>query len=279
VGTVLQTALKGVLDTLPDIQIPATLAQVKITPNEQIRTADRLTQRALHVQVGVLGQSLADVVLGEASVAASVVDCAAGETQDANDLTLACTDRRLVLTDVVANGNRVRLEGAADKALAGQTTAIRLNATGRTVARAVIQKDGSFAATAPMPPASIRATNSARYLATLNSERSLDLKLMRRMIVESTTAKNGKVTIVGRVVKPLAAPIAPVYLERRISCKKTERVGSAMPGADGRFRITADVPEGESAAVYRLTSRVRKTYSNPKTFPTYTLPRGINLLG
>ncbi len=37
------------------------------------------------------------------------------------------------------------------------------------------------------------------------------------------------------------------------------------------------IREPDSAAVYRLQTKVRKTRSNPKLYPTFTLPRGVNL--
>ena len=59
-----------------DLQSRRPLATVKITPAQQIREGNRLTQRALQVQVGLLGQQLVDLVIGEASVGFDAVDCA-----------------------------------------------------------------------------------------------------------------------------------------------------------------------------------------------------------
>lgn len=272
VGPLLQSAIRPVLDGIPDIQIPATLALVKITPNEQIREANKLTQRALHLQVGLLGQSLVDAVVGEATVREDSVNCAVDAP------VLECTKRRLVLTDVVPDGDRVQLEGVADKAFVGQTVDIVFRATEKTAAKAKVMPDGSFSATAAMPPKYLRDTNDARYQARIGSEESLDLKLMRRMVVDSMKASMGQVTIVGHLTGPLTRPLANVVVKRRISCKKMETVATLKPNRDGTFKISVAAPKDQSAAVYRLESEVLKVKTNPKAFETYTLPRGVNLL-
>lgn len=281
VGTVLQNAVKGVLASLPKISIPATLAQVKVTPGAQTKTADALTQQALRVQVSVAGQSLLDLVVGEAKVSSAGVACAKPTSADkpttASQAALQCTKRRLVLTDVLGSGRRVRLLGAADKALIGKKVGIFFRATGKRVATVTVRKDGSFSTTAPMPPASVRATNSARYQARYNKERSLDLKLQRRMVVQGVRTSKGKVTIRGKVTRPLGSPVQRITLTRRISCKTTEVVKRFKPKADGTFSVTVTAPKGGGAVVYRLGTKVRKTARNPKLFPTFTLPRAVEL--
>lgn len=278
-GPLLQAAIQPVLDALPDIQIPATLAQVKLTPNEQTRVGNRLTQRALHVEVSLLSQKLLDAVIGEASVSEDSVDCeVAVAPPGATELALECTKRRLVLTDVVPSGDKVRFEGVADKELVGKTVAIVFRATDKTVARVKVQPDGSFNGSAKMPPKSLRNTNDARYRAEIGGEESLDLKLMRRMTVTSMKAADGKVTIKGLLTRPLGNPLPSIVVSRRVSCTKSEKVAVVKPRSDGSFTVVVAAPEGQSAAVYRLSSRVQRTARNRKTFPTFTLPRGVNLV-
>ena len=279
VGPLLTAAIRTVLDTLPPIAIPATIAQVKVTPGTQARTADTLTQQALRVQVSVAGQSLADLVVGEARVSSAGVSCAAPADAGAAaaDLVLGCTKRRLVLTDVQQRGGRVRLLGVADRALAGRRIGIRFTHTGRTVARATVGADGAFRATAPIPARRLRSTNAARYQAVVGSERSLSLKLTRRMVLSGTRAAAGKVTLSGRVVRPLGRPVRTITVTRRVSCKRSEVVRRVAPSRTGAFRVTVDAPSGQLAAVYRLSTRVRRTSRNAKTFPTFTLPRAIEL--
>jgi hypothetical protein len=49
-----------------------------------------------------------------------------------------------------------------------------------------------------------------------------------------------------------------------------------MPRANGTFRIAVDVPAGQSAAVYRLRTKVRQSAASPRAVNTFTLPRGVN---
>ena len=277
-----RATLQQALDAIPDLQVPAALATVKVTPAQQIREGDRLTQRALQVQVDVLGQTLADLVIGEASVGgAGVCAMAAAPAAPgaATSAALQCTTRRLVLADVIPGRRRVRLLGYADQRYVGRTVDIVFTGTGRRVARARVRRDGSFAATAPLPPRAIRDTNRARYYARIGRERSLRLKLMRRMRVLGVRARGRRVTITGRVVGPLAAPARAIEVRRRVSCNRWSVVRRIRPDRDGRFRITLDGPPRRLAATYRLTTRVRASArgDSGKTFETFTLPRFVDL--
>lgn len=279
VGPLLQTAVQSVLDALPTITIPATLAQVRVTPGGQTRSGDMLRQQALRVQIAVAGQSLVDLTVGEAIVRASGACGAAVDPgqQAATDLVLGCTTRRLVLTDVQERGGRVRLLGVADRSLAGQTVSLRFRHDNTVVARATVGAAGNFSASAALPARRLRGTNGARYEARVGRERSLALKLRRRMVISAARSDDGKVILSGRVVRPLGRPVAKIVVSRRVSCRRSEVVRRVKPDRNGRFRIRVDAPEGELAAVYRLSTRVRKSTSNRKTFPTFTLPRAISL--
>lgn len=279
--TQLQGLIKPLLN-LPTVAIAPTLARVRLTPSSQSTAADgRLVQRGPHLEVSIAGQSIADVVLGEATMGSAGVDCTpaapAPVPESAADLALACTSRRLVLVDVLQQGGRVKLLGAADRRLAGRTVNLRLAATGKTVATAKVRGDGSFSAFAPLPAKKLRNTNAARYQATLGREKSLDLKLTRRLIVTSLTAKGGRVRIAGRVSLPLARPAARITLTRRVSCKTSEVVRRFRPRADGTFAVTVAAPDDTPAAVYRLSTVVRRTTRSRTTSPTFSLPRGVNL--
>lgn len=279
VGPILQSAVRGVLAGLPAIAIPETLAKVKVTPGGQTRSGETLTQRALQIQVSVAGQQLVDLVVGEAIARSGDVECEAvkAAAQTPTAAALACTKRRLVLTDVVQSGRRVRLVGAADRRLIGKRVSIVFEATGRTVARVKVRSDGSFSTTAPMPSRALRSTNRARYQAVLGRERSLDLKLQRRMIIRGVRTRGGSVTLTGRVSRPLGSPVRAITLTRRVSCRRSEVVKRFRPRADGTFSVTVKAPKGVGTAVYRLGTQVRKTQRNPKLFPTFTLPRAVAL--
>ncbi len=271
---VLQAVLQPVLDALPNIEIPPAVAQVKISANQQIKDATSLTQRALQVQATLLGQPLIDIVIGEAKVSATG-SCpkVTGSGQPAE---LQCTDRKLVLLDVFEEKGRVRLRGAANRNFVGKNVEIKFRAGGnKVVARAKVAKNGSFETTASLPLSKVRSTNAARYTAVRGSERSLPLKLVRRMRTSSVRSAGGFVTIRGQISGPLASPVAEIRLVRRVACGKAQVIKRFKPRADGSF--TVRVKKSSRPAVYRATTRVRKVTSNPKTYPTFTLPRGIDL--
>ena len=111
----------------------------------------------------------------------------------------------------------------------------------------------------------------------LGREKSLNLKLERRMALERLSSRGGKVTVAGRVTRPLGVPTQAITLTRRVSCRDSEVVARFKPKADGTFAVTVAAPKGQSAAVYRLATKVRKTPSSRKLFPTFTLPQGVDL--
>jgi hypothetical protein len=194
-----------------------------------------------------------------------------------SQLALQCTKRKLVLIDVLQRGNRVDLRGAADRHLIGNRVEIFFAATGRALASAVVGADGFFHTTVPLPAASIRSTNRARYQARIGNDRSLDLKLTRRMDVRSITAGGETVTIRGRVVGPLAKPVAPIVVQRRVSCSQYVTATRVAPNRDGTFTATLPAPPHQQAAVYRAATFVRKDSTNVKLFRTFTLPRVVAL--
>lgn len=289
VGPLLQSLIQPALDLLPDIAIPATVANVNVSAGARTEAAGLVTQQALRVQASILGQPIADLAVGEASASAAGLDCtppapapapppaAVDATPTATDLALGCTKRRLVLQDVKIRDGKVQLLGAADRTLAGKTVSIRFLATKKVVARAKVREDGSFRATARVPSKRLRSTNRARYQASVGKERSLDLKLTRRMSLKGVAVRRGTVTIAGRVSRPLTRRISTITVQRRVSCKKLETVKRVKPRKDGTFRITLPAPEGELAAVYRLKTFVQKTTRNTKKFATFTLPRAVTL--
>jgi hypothetical protein len=196
--------------------------------------------------------------------------------QSASQEALECTTRRLVLADVIP-GRRVRLLGYADSRYIGRQVDIYFLGTGRRVARPVVRRDGSFEATAPLPPRGMRATDRARYQARIGGERSLRLKLLRRMRVFSVRAYAGRVTISGRVVPPLGRPRRLIEVRRRISCGEWQVVKRIRPTLTGHFRTTVAGPPSRRAATYRFTTRVRASArgKSRKTFQTFTLPRFV----
>ena len=268
----LQAVIQPVLNALPNVTVPATIARIRVTPNERIETGTKLIQRALHAEITIAGQRLADVVAGEAIVGVDDVNCGG-----VAGLALECTLRRLVLIDVYEHAGRVQLLGAADRRYIGRRVRIRFLADGKTVARPRVRRDGTFRATAPLPDARIRGTNRARYEASIGKQRSMRLKLMRRMLVTEMSSRNGVVTIAGRVVQPLTEPVETVLVKRRVTCKRWKVVKRFRPARDGSFRVRLKAPDDGEAAVYRMTTRVKLYDWFAKTYPTFTLPRYVDL--
>jgi hypothetical protein len=274
VGPLLQQSVQSVLNSLPPIQIPATVAQVSVTPSEQTVSNGTLTQRALHVSVSILGQSLADVVLGEASVSDAGVSCAPAPA-GASELALQCTKRKLTLIDVIERPDHVSLIGAADPSLIGKTVDIVFSATGQKVATAVVRPDGFFRATAPLPPASVRHTNDARYEAVNGSDHSLRLKLERRMHISYLHHRGSNVVIGGVVTGPLGS--RDIAIQQRVSCTQLKTVKRIHVGIDGKWSAIVPAPAGSQAAVYRATTQVLHSLGSSKLFPTFTLPGYVSL--
>jgi hypothetical protein len=192
------------------------------------------------------------------------------------EVLLACTKRPLVLNDVLVRGSRVLLEGSAAKSLHGKKVKIIFDGH-KQVATATIEADGQFSTTAPLPPARLRKTNSARYQAVSGSQRSLDLKLTRRLTLEPPTFSAGTVTLVGQVAPPLTKPVAEVSVQQQLECGRTSDVGSFKPSANGHFRITVKVPAIAKAGLYRLTSSVTEKPGSKHSFATYSLPLPVIL--
>jgi hypothetical protein len=197
-------------------------------------------------------------------------------TSTAGELALACTTRKLTLIDVFERGARVVLDGAAAKSLDGQQVTILFDDHTRA-ATAVIGAGGLFATTAPLPPAKLRDSNRARYLAEVGQQRSLDLKLTRRLILDTPTSSDGTVTLVGEVVPPLAKPLAPILVQQQTSCTNETTIEKVKESPNGHFRVSIKAPSGQQAVSYRLSTLVRENRSSTKGFATYSLSLPVAL--
>ena len=294
--------LQPLLNALPDIAVPATVGQVGLTPGSQSVQGGTLTQEGPHLAVSVAGLTIADLALGQASVSRGDVDCRLsggvgnpgdpgdpgdpGGGEVASDATpggavpqaqLACTTRKLALIDVLDRGSYARLYGAADLRYAGRRVAVVSLWNGKVVARPIVLPDGTFQAKGALPPKALRHSNRARYQARVGDERSLDLKLFRRMVVEEMSSSDGDVTIKGRVLGPLGKPKHVITIKRRVSCTRDVAVKTFKPSASGRFAVTIPARPTGQAAVYRLQTSVPRNARSRKLFPTFTLPRAVEL--
>jgi len=169
-------------------------------------------------------------------------------------LALRCTRRALTLTDVLPRGGRVFVQGAAATSAAGRRVTISM--AGRAVGRTSVRRNGLFSVTVPLPPAAVRAAGRAVYQAALGKQRSSDLALSRRLVLDPPHASGRTVTLTGRVVPPLASPAAPVAILLERSCTKSAVVRRVRPASDGSFHATVRAPAGVRAAVYRVRTSV-----------------------
>jgi hypothetical protein len=192
------------------------------------------------------------------------------------EVLLGCSKRALVLNDVLVRGGRVELTGSAASSLDGQQVSIVFGAS-KKVASVTVASNGEFSASLPLPSAKVRDSNSARYTAVSGAERSLSLKLTRRLSLESLTVSGGSVVLSGQVVLPLARPVALVTVQQQLECGATREVLKFKPAANGRFRVSVPVPVGAKAAIYRLTTSVRESTRSRHSFATYSLPLPIAL--
>jgi hypothetical protein len=283
--------VQPLLDALPNVAVPATAGQVDVTPGSQTVLGDTLTQTGPQLAVTVAGQPLADLTLGRASVSRGDVNCArAGDRGDGDEsdaptsggaavplAQLACTSRKLALVDVLGRGGYARLQGVADQRYVGRRVEIVSRWNGKVVARPTVLANGTFQARGALPPKALRTSNRARYQARIGNERSLDLKLYRRMLIEQMSSSDGDVTIKGRILGPLGEPRRPITIKRRVSCTRDVTVKAVKPDASGRFAVTIQAPPTGQAAVYRLQTSVPRSARNRKLFPTFTLPRAVEL--
>jgi hypothetical protein len=89
--------------------------------------------------------------------------------------------------------------------------------------------------------------------------------------------RRGRITIAGRVVQPLTSPTTTILVKRRVTCRAWKVVKRFKPRADGTFRVRLRAPKDGEAAVYRMTTRVKHSAWGTRTYPTFTLPRYVDL--
>jgi hypothetical protein len=196
----------------------------------------------------------------------------------AQRLLLGCSDRRLVLDDVLEQGGHVALSGTAAPDLVGQQVQILFAGRAPAVATATVGAGGVFQTTAPLPAAKVKNTNKARYVAVAGTQRSLDLKLQRRLILAPPRRSGATVTLTGQVTRPLARPKPlPVTIAQQTACGRWTTVRTFTPNNSGRFTISVPAPAAAAAAVYRLQTAVPKTTRNPKAYRTFSLPEPVLL--
>lgn len=196
---------------------------------------------------------------------------------------VGCAINQLVLTDVFPLAGRTHLLGVAPAAAVGKQITILSAWNHKPVAKPRVGADLTFSATVALPPRALRFTNQARYVAQFGSTRSLVLKFARRMYTTAITVAGPVISFSGTVTPPLAKPVSAVVIRASSTCSAIGGgvvVATVKPSPSGAFSAVIRLPASfaRDRAVYlRAQTTVRKTKTNKKPFPTFTLIRGITL--
>jgi hypothetical protein len=189
----------------------------------------------------------------------------------AAQLLVGCSGRKVVLMDVHKSHHHVELLGAADHTLIGHRVNIYLAGSSQPVASAVVGSDGFFHATAPVP----RRANRARYQVGAGADRSLKVKLIRRIYMTSVVSNRGRVTIRGRVTPPFVRRRTRVTIQRFVTCTRTINVKRVKLRRNGRFRATVRAPSHAQAVIYRAATLVRANRHSRRSQRVSSLPRVV----
>lgn len=165
-------------------------------------------------------------------------------------------------------GRRVRLNGLAERTLAGAPVSIVEG--GVVVARTTIGPDGRFGTRVRVPAG--RGGRVLRYQAKLGTLRSRNVRLKRRMILRSARLSGGRIVLTGRVTGAPRRGTRPLVrlLARPRGCgTRRIQVGTARLRPDGTFRVSGLPLPGVDVAVYQARTKLRA-----RTV-TFTLPQTI----
>jgi hypothetical protein len=281
-----------------NIPLPAGLLRAQIVPKAQTTTGELLTQQTLNLSVSALGQPVVGGTLAQARVSTAAAGCAgdgngtgddavagAGAIKDPDrfsspeaEAVLQCSDRPAQLIDVYGNRGRTYVQGVAIRKFVGKTATIYTRDGNKRVGKAKIRKTGLFSTRVPLPRASVRNTNTARYYAVVGGKKTRALKFARRMKVLGLSTRKGKVTMRGQVVAPRFSSQPTVLIKQRVTCKRYKKVARVKPDARGNFTVTFNAPSKKlGAAIYRAETSVPANTVSTKSFRTYTLPRPVGL--
>jgi uncharacterized repeat protein (TIGR01451 family) len=192
-----------------------------------------------------------------------------------SELFLSCAKLRIALIDVLKKGHRVRITGVATRhVFAGKTVDVLLD--GRKVGTAKVDAAGKIATTVRAPRR--RALPLARYQLRSGHDVSRQIKLDRRMLVDSIKRVGKRVVIKGRITRPIARHPAKIVFKRATSCTNYRPVGTARPNRHtGRFVARLPIPPKAKAAIYRGQTKVANHRGGKATGRTFTLSRSVTL--
>lgn len=192
---------------------------------------------------------------------------------------LACSKQRVLLTEVYPSGGKVILRGVASSTLIGQQVAIRsLGEKGKIVAKAKVQTNGAFSVVAKAPKNKKLARSSkARYQAAVGPNKSLALKLQRRMYTfEAYRTQGGSLYVAGTLTKPFPKN-AKVQISMRVNCSTWKTVKVTRASSSGKWGTIVPISSNATSLVFRAQSNVKKSARSKRTTRTYTLPSALQL--
>ncbi|WP_320668764.1 DUF7933 domain-containing protein [Patulibacter defluvii] len=212
------------------------------------------------------------------------VSAAVRQPTSEDDLLLECGRIPLTLIDVTrgvrSRGGRyakTTIVGVADQRFVGQRVAIRYQGANRVVGRPLVGRDGRFRLTIADPDPRNRVNaEKRRFRAEIGGERSLALKLTRRFVTSSVTAKGGSWIVRAVASRPLLAKRQAVEVRIKDDCGGGwKAVGSAgRLTASGRFVQHLPAPKAGRFQVVRLVTVVDGE-GGRRAGRTYTVPRGL----
>jgi hypothetical protein len=181
------------------------------------------------------------------------------------DAMVRCTGRELTILDLRPSGRKVTVRGLALSRRVGQKVTLRAGA--KPLGTTTIAADGSFTATVPLP----RSGGRPRLTADVQGSSSLAFAVERRFAILSRKRTGNRVRVTARVAGGRRG--ATVTLRRQVSCRKTERYGTARLGKGGRFTIALPLPTATDAvALYRAVAPIAGG-------TTFTLPIAVTPSG
>lgn len=289
-----------------DLPLPAGLLKATVTAATESGDATHHSAEALKIEVDALGQPLLHGVLARASLQASAADCGRnvppptappttppttpGTPQNDNlgggnlgidnqyaNFALQCTGQKVRLLDVRRSKGQTFIRGVAADEYVGKQVNLYLRSTSRKVATVTVGSDGLFATRVPLPPKAWRNKNAARYFARVDDASSKRLKLNRFVTATKLSSPSvGMVTFAGRVQSKSHKKVLVTIKERR-TCTSYRTVAKVRTDRNGNFTAKFAAVADSKLVVYRAQTTIKKSPKAKRTFPTYSLPRIVNV--
>jgi hypothetical protein len=171
---------------------------------------------------------------------------------------LLCEGRKVVLIDTHREGRSQVVAGLSLSSLAGKKVRITADHGGGTVT-ATIRKDGSFSVKVPAPKG-----DQISYTAHYGKDKSIPLKVSRNLTVVSQKKVAGGLRIVARHSKRGRVRGEKAVVLKQTGCNRQRTYKTLKFDGKGEVTIVLPLPKPpDRIAVYRVTTRVNKTFTLP----------------